>query len=120
MGLERDLQAIDRECICCRCLRLNNNVHNIHVFLCSFENGRQRHDCLPPADQRLLLAMAADFLQTCLQEQQTGLYYMHTQTTNVRLRQTYVFHARNCSLACLVNNDTHYFTYFVFLLLIKY
>lgn len=55
----------------------------IVICLCSAEDRGVGHDRLQTADERRLLAVVADLLQTRLQEQQTRLCYLHSQTSHV-------------------------------------
>ena len=61
-----------------------------NAFCCSDQNGQLGPDRLPPHEQRLPLAVAADQLQGDLQEQQARLRHLHSQALDVSTHETSV------------------------------
>ena len=52
-------------------------------FHFSIENGCQRHDCLPIANQGAEMAMVANFLQTSVQKFKARLHHFHASAADV-------------------------------------
>ena len=55
----------------------------MYIFDFSIENGCQRHDCLPIANQGAEMAMVANFLQTSVQKFKARLHHFHASAADV-------------------------------------
>ena len=96
----------------------NNNNNNNNVFAywsvslhfptagCSAEDGRLWPDCLPTADQRRPVAVAADVIAARLQEQQTRLHHQYPPTTYVSRRHVHYSITSHAFVQCRSHNTT--------------